>query len=204
MNDLTQYNSVRSQLLAGDLVMFWGRSPLSLAIELIDAGPSHSAIIRQPVTPESDATISQSTIQKWNGVEVNGVQTEPLGLTIAGYDSGASIAALRLNDATRSKIDWGKFYGVIGAAQDHVGYDIPDLFEFLIRDVPIVGARVAQGEHRAKMVCSSWVTAVLESCGVLTGINWTQATPQQLVEMHIYQDFLPLLGNPHPSRFNTI
>jgi hypothetical protein len=54
------------------------------------------------------------------------------------------------------------------------------------------------------MVCSSWVTAVFESCGVLTGINWTQVTPQQLVEMHIYRDFLPLLGNPKPSRFNTI
>jgi hypothetical protein len=171
---------------------------------LVDAGPSHSAIVRQPVTAEGDATICQSTIQKWNGVEVNGVQTDPLGATIAGYDAGASIAALRLDDATRSKIDWFKFYEVIGAAEDHIGYDIPDLFEFLIRDLPILGARVAQGEHKARMVCSSWVTAVLESCGVLTGINWTEVTPQQLVEMHIYQDFLPLLGNPKPSRFNTI
>jgi hypothetical protein len=204
MNDLTQYNSVRSQLRAGDLVMFWGRSPLSRAIELIDAGPSHSAIIRQPVAADADATICQSTIQKWNGVEVNGVQTEQLGATIAGYDTGASIAALRLDDATRSRIDWEKFYAVIGAAEDHVGYDIADLFEFLIRDVPVLGVRVAQGEHKAKMVCSSWVTAVLESCGVLGGINWTQVTPQQLVEMRIYRNFLPLLGNPQPSRFNTI
>ena len=200
MNDLAQYNGVRSLLRPGDLVMFWGKSPLSFAIELIDAGPSHSAIIRQPFTPESDATICQSTIQNGH----NGVQTDPLGATIAGYDTGASIAALRLDDATRSRIDWFKFYEVIGAAEDRVGYDIPDLFEFLIRDVPILGARVAQGEHKARMVCSSWVTAVLESCGVLTGINWTQVTPQQLVEMHIYQDFLPLLGNPKPSRFNTI
>jgi len=204
MNSLTQYNRVCSLLRPGDLAMFWGRDPLSWAIELVDAGPSHSAIVRQPVTAEGDATICQSTIQKWNGVEVNGVQTDPLGATIAGYDTGASIAVLRLDDPTRSKIDWEKFYAVIGAAEDHVGYDIPDLFEFLIRDVPILGARVAQGEHKARMVCSSWVTAVLESCGVLTGINWTEVTPQQLVEMHIYRDFLPLLGNPKPSRFNTI
>ena len=201
MNNLTHYNGVRSLLRPGDLVMFWGRSPLSRAIEWIDAGPSHSAIIRQPVTDEgADATICQSTIQDG----VNGVQTDPLGATIAGYDTGASIAALRLDDTTRSKIDWEQFYAVIGADEDRVKYDIPDLVEFLIRDVPILGARVAQGEHKARMVCSSWVTAVLESCGVLTGINWTEVTPQQLVEMHIYRDFLPLLGNPKPSRFNTI
>src|ERR1039458_2791826 len=203
MNDLTQYNRVRSLLRPGDLVMFWGRSPLSWAIELIDAGPSHSAMIRQPLTAESDVTICQSTIQNGH----NGVQTDPLGATIAGYDAGASIAAMRLDDATRSKIDWFKFYAVIGAAEDHVGYDIPVLFEFLIRALAIPAARGplgARGENKAKMVCSSWVTAVFESCGVLTGINWTHVTPQQLVEMHIYRDFLPLLGNPKPSRFNTI
>src|ERR1035441_38039 len=170
MNDLTQYNSVRSKLRPGDLVMFWGRSPLSWAIELIDAGPSHSAIIRQPITAESDVTICESTIQRGR----NGVQTNPLGATIAGYDAGASIAALRLDDTTRCKIDWEHFYAVIGAAEDHVGYDIPDLFEFLIRDVPILGARVAQGEHKARMVCSYWVTAVLESCGVLTAMKLVQ------------------------------
>src|ERR1017187_3417357 len=89
MNNLTQYNRVRSLLRPGDLVMFWGRSPLSWAIELIDAGPSHSAIIRQPLTAESDVTICQSTIQHGH----NGVQTDPLGATVAGYDAGASIAA---------------------------------------------------------------------------------------------------------------
>src|ERR1035441_3886021 len=119
MNDLTQYNRVRSLLRPGDLVMFWGRSALSSAIERIDAGPSHSAMIRQPLTAEADVTICQSTIQNGH----NGVQTDPLGATIAGYDAGASIAAMRLADATRSKIDWFKFYAVIGAAEDHVGYD---------------------------------------------------------------------------------
>src|ERR1035441_10114642 len=101
MNDLTQYNSVRSKLRPGDLVMFWGRSPLSWAIELIDAGPSHSAIIRQPITAESDVTIWKSTIRRGR----NGVQPTPLGAPIAGYDAGASIAALRLDDTTRWIVD---------------------------------------------------------------------------------------------------
>ena len=203
MNPLTQYNAVKSQLRAGDLVMFWGRSLLSIAIELIDAGPSHSAIVRQEASAVSDVVISQSTIQKWGGVERNGVQDEPLGATIAGYGP-AAIAALRLSNEVRGRINWETFHSVIGAADGRVEYDIPDLFEFLIRSVPVLGARVAQGEHKTKMVCSSWVTAVLESSGVLTGNNWTQVTPQQLVEMHIFRDYLPLLGNPKLSRFNTI
>jgi hypothetical protein len=200
MNDLTQYNRVRGQLRAGDIIMFWGSSPLSRVIECINAGPSHSAILRQPVTADSDATICQSTIQNGH----NGVQTDPLGWTIGGYDKAGSIAALRLDDAIREKIDWQKFYAVIGAADGNVRYDVADLFEFLLRGVPILGVRVAQAEHKTRMVCSSWVTAVLESCGVLTGINWTQVSPQQLVEMHIYKDFIPLFGNPKLSRFNTI
>lgn len=204
MNDLTLYNVAKGQLRAGDLVMFWGKGFLSGAIELIDAGPSHSAFIRQPVTNAGDATICQSTIQKWNGQEINGVQTEPLGQTIAGYDAGGAMAALRLSDAVRAKIDWTTFYAVIGAAEDHVKYDIPDLFEFLVRTAPVLGARVAQGEHKNTFVCSSWVCAVLTACGVLAHINWTQVTPQQLVEMRIYRDFLPLLGSPKLSRWNTI
>src|ERR1017187_1805940 len=128
MNSLTQYNGVRSLLRPGDLVMFWGRSPLSLAIELIDAGPSHSAVIRQPLTEESDVTICEPTIQGGR----NCVQSNALGATIAGYDAGAWIAALGLDDATRPKIHCEQFYAGIGAAEDLHGHGIPGLCEFLL------------------------------------------------------------------------
>jgi hypothetical protein len=200
MNDLTQYNAIRGRLRPGDIIVFWGRAPLSLLIEFFDAGPSHCAIVRQPLTADGDdVTISQSTIQHG----VNGVQTDPLGWTIAAYGAG-EIAALRLDDATRAKIDWQKFYKTIGAAEGSVQYDTADLVEFLLRDIPVLGVRAAQGEHKTKMVCSAWVTALLEASGVLRGIDYTATTPQQLVEMRLYSDCLPLLGNPHPSQFNTI
>lgn len=203
VNSLAQYNSVKQLVRPGDVVMFWGRGSLSVAIELFGGGPSHSAIVRQGVTDQGeDATITQSTIRTWNGRRLDGVQTEPLGATIAQYSGAAAV--LRLSDEVRSRIDWQKFYEVIGASDGFVGYDIAGLFEYLVRDIPILGAQVAQGEHKSRMVCSSWVTAVLESCGPLIGINWTQVTPQQLVEMGIYRDWLALLGKPRLRRFNTI
>ncbi len=200
MNDLTQYNTVKASLLPGDIVMFWGKGLLSHAIELASDGPSHCAIVRQPLTMGSDATIVESTIDG----KLNGVQTHPLGSRVENYDAGAAIAVLRLSAAARAKLNLFRFYGFIGAAEGHVRYDTPDLVEFLLRDVPILGARLAQGEHKAEMVCSSWVTAVLEKCGVLSNINWTQAMPQQIVEMALYEDWVPLLGNPKLKRFNTI
>lgn len=204
MNDLTQYLAVRPQIHAGDIVVFWGRGPLSWAIELMDDGPSHSAIVRQPLTDQGeDAMIIQSTIQTWDGKKVNGVQTEPLGQTIAGYGPG-SAAVLLLDDATRAKIDWFQFYQMCGASDGFVTYDIADLFQFLAREFPIFGHWVFQGETPRKLVCSAWVVALLESCGVLTGIDYAEATPQALVEMKIFKGWLPLLGEPKLTRFDTI
>jgi hypothetical protein len=206
MNSLTQYNAVKGQLRAGDLVMFWGREPLSTIIELYEAGPSHSAIVRQPVTDQGeDAKISQSTRPTiLTAGSLNGVQTEPLGVTLAGYGAGATAAALLLSDEARSKVDWEKFYAVIGASDGFVQYDVADLFEFVLRGFPILGAHVGQAEHKTKMVCSSWVTAVLTASGLLTGIDWTKETPQDLVEMAIYSKWIPLLGKPKLSRFDSI
>lgn len=195
MNSLAQYNAVKHLIRPGDVVLFWGTSLLSATIEAFDAGPSHSAIVRQGVSDQGqDATITQSTIQRWNGVELNGVQTEPLGATVAGYDSRAAIAVLRLRQDIRARIDWHSFYEIIGASDGFVGYDIAGFFEYLIRDIPVIGAHVAQGEHKTKMVCSAWVVALLTGCGVLLGIDWTQTTPTDLLRMAIYEDALPLLG----------
>jgi hypothetical protein len=54
------------------------------------------------------------------------------------------------------------------------------------------------------MVCAAWVGAVLTACGVLEHINWTQLTPQNLVEMKLYKDYVVLYGNPKLVRFNTL
>jgi hypothetical protein len=199
VNSLTQYSAAKGQLRAGDVVVFYGTALTSRAIELFATGPSHVAIIRQPVAEGADVKICHSTIDHG----VNGVQTEPLGEIIADYGP-VSVAALRLSDAARKRIDWFEFYKVIGASDGFVKYDVANLFDFLIRDIPVLGARVAQGENKTAMVCSSWVTAVLEASGLLTGINWTKVSPQDIVEMHIYEGSVPLLGNPKLTRFNTV
>jgi len=200
-NDLTQYNLVKKQLRAGDIIVFYGKSPLSRLIRLFADGPSHCAPVRQPVTDQGeDATVVQATIE--NGR--NGVQTEPLGATIAGYGP-VDVAALLLSDAERAKLDLFKFYQFIGECEDRVKYDVGGLFEFLLRGVPIIGERVAQEEKQNVMYCCAWATALLVKSGAISPtINWSKTRPQDLVEMGIYKDWVVLAGKPKLARFNTL
>lgn len=203
MNDLTVYNKVRSQLRAGDVIMLWGAKydPLSLIIEGLTDGPSHCQIVRQPLTPSSDVMVTEATILNGH----NGVQTNALGPRIGAYDKKGAFMALRLSDATRAKIDWFKFYEFIGQIDSIVTYDKLDLLEFLLRNIPFLGAHIGQAEHKDQMVCSSLVIAVLEKCGVLTGFNWTKFSPQDIAEMNIYDpETIVLYGNPHLKRFNSV
>ena len=203
MNDLTQYLAVRSQIRAGDLIAFEGRDVLSSLIEVFGNGPSHIAIVRNQDTANqaSPVTITESTIE--NGR--NGVQTNRLSERLASYDTGARAWWLPLSDEIRREIDWFKFYQFIGASEDHVGYDTMDLFEFILRGLPIVGSRIAQKENREQMVCSGFVAAVLESCGVLRGINFSKTTPGDLTSMRLYRDCVQILGKPGTIHdFNTL
>jgi hypothetical protein len=209
MNDLTQYNSVRAQLRAGDVIVFWGNplDPLTLAIEAFNDGPSHSAIVRQPIDNwGDDVIIEQSTRPILIAhSSKDGVQNEPLGVTLANYGANAKGAALLLSDAARARLDLMKFYEWIGECDGLVTYDTRDLFEFLLREIPIAGAREWQQESSKAMVCSGFVTSTLIKSGVLSpGINWTQWGPQQLVECGIYKACVPLLGNPTLTRFNRL
>jgi hypothetical protein len=206
-NDLRQYLSVRHLLRAGDVIVYKGASPLSLAIEALASGPSHSAVVRQPaLSAGTDAVITESTrpIVLTAG-SLNGVQTHPLGAEVAGYDAGGSIAALLLDDPTRARIDWKKFYAAIGSMDGIVTYDTAGLFEYLGRQIPIIGARLWQEEKQDSMFCSAFVSAVLIHCGALgAGINWSKQRPQELLEAHIYKGYVPLLGKPKLARFNTL
>lgn len=209
MNSLEQYNKISHLLRPGDVVVFrdfWLNSPLSAAIELLDPTESHSAIIRQPVIGSIDATIVESTRPViLSKTSHNGVQTNPLGATLAGYGPNSSAACLRLSAPSRAKIDWFKFYSFIGQCDGFVKYDVAGLFDFLLREVPILGTRVAQDENQTAMVCSAWVCALLIKCGVLEGMNWSKVSPQDLIEIGIYEkDSIPLLGSPKLVRFNSL
>ena len=53
-----------------------------------------------------------------------------------------------------------------------------------------------QTENQRKMVCSAYVTYVLECAGVLRGINYSKVTPQDVAEMRIYRECAQILGAP--------
>jgi hypothetical protein len=202
MNDLTQYLAVRNQIRAGDLIAFEGRDVLSSLIEVFGNGPSHIAIVRGQDTANqaSPVTITESTIIDGR----NGVQTNRLSERLASYDTGSRAWWLPLSDEIRREIDWFEFYKFIGASEDHVKYDTLDLFEFIARGIPILGPRIGQKEKK-QMVCSGFVTAVLESCGVLRGINWSKTTPGDLTSMRLYRDCVQILGAPGTIHdFNTV
>lgn len=203
MNDLTQYVAIHDQIRSGDLIAFQGTGLISGLIEAFGNGPSHVAIVRgvDHDTSVKVVKIVESTIEDGR----NGVQTNRLSERLASYDTGGRAWWLPLSDEVHKQIDWFKFYQFIGASEDHVKYDVGGLFEFIARGLPVLGARIGQKEHQDQMVCSGFVTAVLESCGVLRGINWSKVSPQDLIEMKLYRTSAQILGTPGALRdFNTL
>jgi hypothetical protein len=198
---VSQYTDVRNKLRPGDIVVFSGVQPISWLIKFYSNSPVTHAGIVTDVFGASDVQLSESTIE--NGK--NGVQTNPLSTTLAGYGRGSSASGLLLRDEIRAKIDWTKFYAFITACTGQVKYDVKGLFLFLAASAPLFGQFVSQSEDPKQMFCDAWVIAVLEACGVLCGINYRKMKPQDLVEMALYQPApLPLLGNLKLKRFNTI
>lgn len=198
MTSLAQYDSASLGLHPGDVIAFWGGDLISRAIELWDAGPSHVGIVRQGGLIGVPATIIESNINPGK----YGIQTNPLRDVVAHYNG--SVAQLALSLDSQKKINWQRFYAYCGAADGHIEYDLEGILEYFIRDIPILGSRVAQGAHKNKMVCSAWVVSLLTASGLLTGINWAKTTPQDLVEMNIYSHAVPLMGKPKLRRFNTV
>jgi hypothetical protein len=202
MNDLTRYTAIRDQIRAGDLIVFQGAGLISGLIEAFAAGPTHCGLIRQQLHQDTpNVLMVESTIE---GAR-NGVQTNKLSERLANYDATGRAWWLPLSAEVRKAVDWFKFYQFIGGAEDFVKYDVGGLFEFILRGLPIVGARVAQDEDQKQMVCSGFVAAVLEATGVLRGINWSKVSPQDLVEMKLYRQCVQLLGKPAMLRnFNSL
>jgi hypothetical protein len=204
MNNLTRYQAVRGQIRAGDLIAFQGSGPLSGLIEAFSAGPSHVGIIRVIDRDAAGAKVVKMVESTIEG-DRNGVQTNRLSERLATYDEGGRAWWLPLADDIHQAVDWFRFYQFIGGAEDHVRYDIGDLFEFILRGLPVTGPRIGQAERQDRMVCSGFVTAVLEAAGVLRGINWSKVSPQDLVEMKLYRQCGQLLGEPAMLRnFNSL
>ncbi len=219
-NDLTLYEAAAPKMLPGDLIVFFGRGIISWLVQLFASGPSHVGVVRHPVTPAGDVQLVESTIEERVNLDClcdaclkrnntppmpprNGVQTTPLHRRVANYQG--SILWLPLSDEARLRIHWFQFYKALGESDGRVKYGVDDLFEFLARQIPILGPRVAQNAHDDEMVCSAFACWLYERANVLHNINWSEVTPQDLCEMKLFRDAVPILGAPpRIRRFNTL
>jgi|ERR1700722_581467 len=204
MNDLTEYRLVAAQARPADVLAFAGRAMISKAIDFFtDSDITHVGVVQSGLSPQSDVLVAESTIESG----VSGPQTRALGETLANYGNNAQAWLLRLSDQVRREIDWTKFNAYIKASESgSIKYDTPGLFGFLGRELPVVGSYICQSETAKRMFCSGYATAIFEACGVLRGINWTEVSPQQFVEMRLFTgDPIQLIGKPRTiARYNTI
>jgi hypothetical protein len=210
MNDLSQYAAARARMRPGDQVALAGSSLVSRAIGLFSgrswnpkvANLSHVLTVHTSMdTGTLRVLVTHSTMQ--NGK--SGPQAAYLSDVLADYQGQGWFCPL--SDPIREVANWTEFEAFIKASEGHATYPIPDLFGFLLRDLPIVGTRVAQSQHSSGMVCSAYDTAILKAAGIVRGVNYSQVSPQQLLEMAIYAPGPPvqLIGKPGCfAAYNTI
>jgi len=195
-NDLVQYNAAKSQLRPGDLIFYWGTALLSRIIETVDAqGPSHVQIVDR-VDLDGTVWIAESTMGKG---EPNGVQRHPLTVSILAYPNGSKVGAALLDDETRARADFSALDPYVDSCIGKIAYDVLGLAKFLLPEA------LREGQiNDHNMVCSSFVTSAWEAMRILYGIPYSQASPQLLLAMKLYQAFVPLVGTPVPHNFNTV
>jgi hypothetical protein len=148
-----------------------------------------------------DNLMNESTIEAGR----HGVQTNPLGATLANYGDGARGWWCPLADDVRKDFDLYRFYAAVGSADGIVGYPIKGLLGFLARSLPIIGSRVGQSENQKAEVCSQYFARVFEEMRILRGVNYQEITPQKAAEFRIYREAVQLIGTPAKiARFNSV
>lgn len=174
MNDLTQYNSVKSALQPGCKIFYWGTNLLSELIELAQGSPqapSHVQVVER-IEPDGTVWIAESTIQ--NGV--SGVQRHQLAGDIA-YAKGRVGAAI-LSTESNARADWSKLTPYIDSCIGKVAYDVLGLVKFLEPEA------LREGQINDKnMVCSAFAASVDEALGILFGVPYSQVS--QIGRAHV-------------------
>lgn len=202
------YSTIRDRMQPGDVIVFNGTQFISKLINLFSGGPSHVGMVRLIVDEGREDGKTVQIVESTISDKCSGVQTSRLSERLAECEkAGERVWWLPLSREVRKEINWEKFYSFIEACDNgKVSYDIPGLFGFLWRLIPIVGVRVAQGENKSKMFCSGTDAAILEAAGVLRGINISKISPQDIVEMNIYDsEYYQILGGyKELKRWNTV
>jgi len=200
MNDLTKYKSIAAQMQPGDVIAFAGKEVISYLIDFFSGSSiSHVGMVKYTIDADHpDVILTESTIEKG----VSGPQDHPLGDVLANYGDGARAWWLPLAPTIRRLIDWQAFYAFVKDAESGAySYDVPGLFGFLGRQIPILGTYICQSESAKRIFCSGYDTAILEHAGILRGINYTQESPKQLCQIKIFRTdpapgYVQLMGAP--------
>ena len=198
------YHAVKGELRPGDIIAFQGQALISNLIHLFTASPvSHVGVVRWAEHPldTGGVRVTNSTIE---GV-VSGPQTVELETFLKTQYLKGRAWWLRLSPEIRKLIDWEKFYAFIGGCEGFVKYDIEGLVGFVARQLPVLGSYLCQTNDPHQMFCDAYCIAIFESCGILRGINPRKMTPQDLVEMKIYQLYQQIWGSTKELKnFNTV
>lgn len=204
MNDLGKYLAVRGLMQPGDVIVCWGNGVVSKMIEMATGGPSHVGMVRLVIAENGvlQVQMAESTIE--NGR--SGAQTVRLSTYLGDYDG--SVSLLTLLPEKRAKINWAKFYAFIERAENpatQIRYDIPGLFGFIGRSIPLIGSHICQSENLRQMFCSGYDTAIYEESGVLLPVNASEISPLALCQLKLFSGNYPLVGNPPTIKgFNTV
>jgi hypothetical protein len=212
IENVALYHSIARSMRPGDVILLEAvRNPLATIIRAVQGSPiSHCGCISQAIHPQDpnaqDVVMGECTIH--NGV--SGAQRHSLLEVLqTRYPDGRAWLG-RLSDRNRARLDLARFYEFLGDAECTVKYGVVNLFEYLLRTIPILGMRIFQSEDKHRMVCDSFVIAWLqyagERNGLLQGVNYQLETPQQLAEARIYSGpAVQIWGEPKEiPKFNTI
>ena len=181
VNDINLYQSAREQMQPGDGIFFYGNAPISHIIETVAGGPSHVAIVQEAMTGFADVLITQSTIEG----ELNGVQSEYLGWTLANYGVGARAEWTPLLPIVREKANWAAFYKCIAASTGRVHYDRTGLVLYALHDIfPHLPKPPDKGYE---MFCSAWATVLGQAAEIIDpSIAYRDVSPDALRKMPLW------------------
>jgi hypothetical protein len=185
----TLYPAVRSRILVGDVLAYWGPppslkqpNPVSGLIEFVtEGGPSHVQFCRQSIHLDTpDVLVCESTIEPGK----NGIQTNPLGKRLADYAPGSRAEWYALKPDARARLDLELLYEICGAHDGIDHYDVGALFRFLL---PTWIAQRFEAKSPDSMVCSVWVALALEYAHVTYGVTAWKQTPADIIALPIFQ-----------------
>jgi hypothetical protein len=191
MVDLAQCDQVKRLLQPGDGIASWGNEPISDVIEaLTGGGPSHWETVIQSVHPEDgrpDVEVFGSTF----GGGVDGCYRRPLAVTLAQCKYATAYPLARgYRQILNSPANLQAFYAAVGAATDHIRYDLLGLVREFFPDV------VNQGDVTDRMFCSAAGLWLMEQARVVpAGMRNGDITPGRMCLLGLWSTEVALIGH---------